>query len=53
MCLNGALCSIPFNLIRSEKVKFGPFDLSPGSGGGGSTGKVFATMLLHASIPLI
>ena len=36
MCLHGALCPIPFNLICNMTM-----------GGGGSAGKIFATTLLH------
>ena len=39
MCLHGALCSIPLNLICNLT--------GGGGGGGGSAGKIFATTLLH------
>ena len=38
MCLHGALCSIPFNLICNMTI---------GGGGGGSAGKIFAITLLR------
>ena len=37
----------------SKKVEFGPFDPTPRVKGRGLTGKIFADVLLHASIPLI
>ena len=40
MCLHGALCSIPFNLICN-------MTMGGGGGGGGSAGKIFAATLLH------
>ena len=41
MCLHGALCPIPFNLICNMTM------------GAGSAGKIFATTLLHLRFPLI
>ena len=51
ICYPVAVFFILFNLIcimPSEKVEFLPTDPIPRvGGGGGSAGKVFATMLLH------
>ena len=50
MCLHGALCSIPFNMQHDHVLKKLNFELfTPTTGwGGGSVGKIFATMLLHS-----
>ena len=51
MCLYVAAFVMPFNFIPcSEKVEFLPFGPQ---GRGGSTGILFAIVLLHASVPLI
>ena len=51
MCLCGALCSIPFNLIRtqllSEGKMFGHFDQTPGTEGV-CKDRICACMVLYA-----
>ena len=58
MCLPVAAFVIPFNLIHNmtmfgKKLNFDLLTPSQGSGYGGSVGKLFAPMLLHASFPFI
>ena len=51
MCLHGALCSIPFNLICNmttfSKEMFRPFDPTPGAEGE-SKDRICDCMLLHS-----
>ena len=53
MCLHGALCSIPFNVL-CNMTTFSKKYFDPTQGiEDVSTCKIFATMLLHVSFPLI